>query len=212
MRHYFTRALAAPTVVATLMTGLLPNPAHAQVPPPPPAPAAQPAAAQPAPAAAQLQQPASQLASQPAPAAENVIIQAALRARVQTCIGHLKGVSDFLIAGSPHGVFVTQHGQHPDRQLFSAIIERVDQAGSHVITLNLSPAPTGGCAIEYSQVTNWAEPCQKVAAGPFAGYKVKGGLVKNVSVLEREPLLHSFLMPTAGGCVSVKREVLYFAS
>lgn len=193
MRQFVTPATTVVLAVAACI-------AHAQVAPPPAAPAG----------AAPPQRPA---AGQPAPPpGDNIIVQAAQRANLQTCMPQLKSVSDFLIAGAPHGAFVTQHARQPDRQLFSAIIERVDQMGSHVITLNLSPAPMGGCAIEYSQVTSWSEPCQKVAGGAFAGYKVKGGLVKNVSVLEREPLLHTFLMPTGTGCVSVKREVLYFSS
>lgn len=82
--------------------------------------------------------------------------------------------------------------------------------GAHLITMAMAPAPGGGCSISYDHVTTWKETCEQVALGPFRDFKRRGALHRDVLQLERESLLHVSLLPAAAGCVSLKREVMYF--
>jgi hypothetical protein len=70
-------------------------------------------------------------------------------------------------------------------------------------------APAGSCSGLYNQVIYWAEPCPAVKARVFKTYSNERPLLARVRQSEANPGLQLYLMPAgAGGCVSVKKELI----
>lgn len=82
-----------------------------------------------------------------------------------------------------------------------------DKQQTRLTTLVIAPA--GSCSGLYQQVIYWPEACAAVKARVFADFKNEKLFLRNVRVSEGNPGLQLYLMPAgAGGCVSVKKELI----
>ena len=70
-------------------------------------------------------------------------------------------------------------------------------------------APAGTCAGMYQQVIYWPETCAAVKSRVFKDFKNEHPFLRAIFVSEANPGLQLYLMPAgAGGCVSVKKELI----
>ena len=99
----------------------------------------------------------------------------------------------------------------PDANRWPTVITAEGANGDRQQTrlTTLIVAPAGSCSGLYQQVIYWPEPCAAVKARVFADFKGEKSFLRNVRVSEGNPGLQLYMMPAgAGGCVSVKKELI----
>jgi len=79
--------------------------------------------------------------------------------------------------------------------------------GSRLAIVTVAPTPRG-CAGSYQQTITWPMPCARVKATVFAGFAARKSVLPTIDQSELSAGVQLYLMPTAGGCVSVKKELL----
>jgi hypothetical protein len=176
------------------------------------APAAESASRQAQPAAS-APQPASHgggvagAMSAAAPSPDDRVAAALNQIGMVTCAAAVEHAARFLFEDGEANFTVQPLGPDANRWPTVIVIESAHAAmGQHrLTTLTVSPGPT--CAGFYEQVVNWAMPCDQVQATMFAAFKTPQLMLHEVRVSELSPGVQLYLMPSAGGCTSVKKEL-----
>ena len=137
------------------------------------------------------------------------IVQAALNAGVQACLGRIHQVSQFIGSGNQVGAFFFAPPAQPDQHLVSFSYEiRPANGPLAYASANFAPNQANGCGAEYEAIVYWPKKCKVVAAKQFAELKKGPALQKEIMVLGSASTTRIFLMPAGSGCVSIKKEVI----
>jgi hypothetical protein len=127
----------------------------------------------------------------------------------------LQQAGAFLIENAPAQFVLQPLG--PDTNRWPTV---VTMEGSHAVAgkpasaaqtrlTTMIVAPAGTCSGLYTQVIYWPEPCAGLKSRVFAAYANERPLLSRVRQSELNPGLQLYLMPAgAGGCVSVKKELI----
>jgi hypothetical protein len=128
---------------------------------------------------------------------------------VTSCGGRIAQVTDFLRAGGTVAADMFLPPAPGDRHLASLSLAILDKSGTSVFgSASFSPQQKHGCDAVYDAITWWPKKCPDVASSLFAGAKPRGVLGRTVTVLDLGPNMSAFLMPTADGCIAIKKEVV----
>lgn len=157
-------------------------------------------------ASAQAQAPAVAVANTP-------YAIGAQRKGASKCINRVNQVTSFVTTNTSNsGLVINAPGAEANQKLLASVIEAVDASGNTSF-VSTSFAPGSGpadCSATYDAVTYWPAACSVVASRNFDKFKPAQPLYKNINTLDGGPLAKVYLMPAgAGGCVSIKKEVLY---
>lgn len=145
-------------------------------------------------------------------AVPNRIVQAASQAGIVTCLPRINQISSFITSDTPTGALLFTAPNDTNKKQMSVSMEVINPNSSlpSYITTSFSPSVDGGCSGSYEVVNFWLGPCEELAKNVFTTFKPTGrALRQQISVLENGPYARVFLMPAAGGCVSIKKEIIY---
>ena len=81
------------------------------------------------------------------------------------------------------------------------------EGGARLAIVTVAPTPRG-CAGSYQQTVTWPMACARVKTTIFAGFAARKGVLPTIEQSELSAGVQLYLMPTAGGCVSVTKELL----
>ncbi|WP_127477151.1 hypothetical protein [Sulfurivermis fontis] len=138
--------------------------------------------------------------------AENVVVKQAREAGVKRCMPAIEKIANFLIGDGNAGVHSVWNSDNPDKQAFSAVIERNYSDGAIVTNLNVTPVPTGQCYVEYEKIIQFNKSCL-AAAQEFKGAEYKGEVNKEVGALNHNGV-HVYLIPSGTNCIVVRKEII----
>lgn len=147
-----------------------------------------------------------------AKSSQNQIALAASQAGVVTCLPRINQIASFITADAPAGgiLFVAPSEINKKQLSVSLEVNNPNSSLSSYVSTNFSPATDGGCSGSYEVVNFWLSPCEELAKNVFTTFKPTGRpLRQQITVLENGPFARVFLMPAAGGCVSIKKEAIY---
>lgn len=148
------------------------------------------------------------LAAPMAIAGDTVPVQQAQKAGIKQCLPAVKKVSEFLIEGASHGAHGSWVSTRPDKQVYASTVERTLSDGSQILSIVVTPTPTGECATVYERIVYFPESCLATAKNTFPAFEFKGELNQRVSILSSKDSGDAYLMPIANGCLVVRREVI----
>jgi len=137
--------------------------------------------------------------------AENLIVKQAKETGMKQCLPAVEKISKFLVGdGKGIGINSTWNPTHPDKQAFSTIIEKNYSDGPVLISLTVTPVPSGQCYVEYEKVMQFNKSC--VASSQiFKKAKYKGELNTDIGVLDNNGV-KVFLIPSGSNCLVVVKE------
>jgi hypothetical protein len=144
----------------------------------------------------------------PNPAAQSVT-DAAAKAGVQSCLGRINQVTNFLTTGLRSGAVLFEPPSDPDRRLISFSLGLEMPRGKVAYASeSFAPNQANGCGSMYETVVYWEEGCADVAKHQFSTFRNSGFVVNSIMMLDRGTSVKIFLMPAGTGCVAIKKEVL----
>ena len=175
-----------------------------------------------APAVAQTARPAAPAAVQPggslqpsqslqaAPQPANVLQRAVANAGISTCLNAVRALGPALTGPeNSYAVVLMANPAAPDSSVFSATIERAEPAGTRFVSADFAPTAKGGCDVSYDMVDTWAKSCKDVAVQELKYAQPLNVIGRDINVISYGPTHHVYLIKTAGGCISISKEVLY---
>ncbi len=153
--------------------------------------------------------PPPQVAQAQAPA-PNTLEKMAAEAGIRTCTDTVRRFGPALTGpeGS-HSALLLPHPAAPDAAAFGASIERAEPNGVRFVGATFAPTVRGGCDLSYDMVDVWRKSCQYVAIQQLNYAKTLNVIGRSVFVVPFGPRHHVYLIRTAGGCVSITRELLF---
>jgi len=175
---------------------------------------AAPAAAQPARPAAPAVLPGSSLqpsqslqsVTQPA----NVLQRAVANAGIRTCLSAVRSLGPALTGPeNSYAVALMTNPAAPDSTVFSASIERAEPTGTRFVSADFAPTANGGCDVSYDMVDTWSKSCKDVAVQELKYAQPLNIVGRDINVIPYSPTHHVYLIKTAGGCISISKEVLF---
>lgn len=133
------------------------------------------------------------------------LLQALQQIHLTQCAVKVQQATNFLFEGQPAQFIVQPLGPDGDRWPVVFVVESADPAGGHTrfSTLMISP----GCAGMYEQMIVWQQPCNTIKATVFAKFTGEHALLREVRVSDAGPALQAYLIPSGGGCISIKKEL-----
>lgn len=137
---------------------------------------------------------------------------AASKSGVVTCLPRINQVVNFISGEAPTGamLFVAPDNINKNQTSLSLELDNPNSSLSTYVSANFSPSVDGGCSGSYEAITFWLNPCDELAKNVFTTFKPTGRKLKNqIAVLEEGQYARVFLMPAVGGCIAIKKEVLY---
>lgn len=155
---------------------------------------------------------AAPAATGPAAAAPGpgVLETLAVRAGIKTC---LRAIRDYgpALSGPPgtQAVVLMTRPVASDASAFGVSIERAEANRVRLVSATFAPTARGGCDVSYDMVDTWPKSCQDVAREDLKYAQPLPVIGRNVFVVPVSALHHVYLMPVAGGCVSIGKEVIY---
>ena len=145
-----------------------------------------------------------------APASALARLNAAIKSiNLNTCAPVVTQAAQFLFDKGDVQFVVQPLGPDANRWPTVVTFEGANGDKPQTRLTTLIVAPAGSCAGLYQQVIYWPEACASVKARIFADFKNEKPFLRNVRVSEGNPGLQLYLVPAgAGGCVSVKKELI----
>jgi hypothetical protein len=137
--------------------------------------------------------------------AQNLVVEQAKKAGVETCLPTVEALSGFLVGNDPHGADDAWPRKNTDKQIYTSTIERVTPNGTQLSSLSVAPVKGGGCSAVYEQVQWFNTSCLVVAQEHYPKLKYKGVLANKVAVLDGPASI--YLYPAGPGCLVMKKEV-----
>ena len=138
--------------------------------------------------------------------AENLIVKQAREAGIKHCLPAIEKIANFLDSDSKAGVHSIWNKNNPDKQAFSAVIERNYSDGDIIINLNVTPVPTGECYVEYEKIIQFNKSCLATSK-EFKNAEYKAEINKNVSLLDQDGV-YIYLIPAGSNCIVLRKEAI----
>lgn len=140
----------------------------------------------------------------------NTLAQLARAAGVQKCVPAAGAVNASMTGnGTEHGALIMTHPAAPDAAMFGASVERTTPRGPSLVSAWFAPTPRGNCDVAYDMVDVWPKACTDVAREIFGHAQPLAVVARSIGVIQLGPTHHVYLVATPGGCVSIRKEVIY---
>ena len=147
---------------------------------------------------------------QETPAPGSLITQATRKLGVLKCAGRVEQHERFFgQQNNPVNALTFVAPRDPNNRLFSLSSEIVEQNDSVYVSSTYAPSGKDECAASYDLVKYWPNTCEEVASKVYFQFGGPTTLLKQITVLGREPNVKVFLMPAGEGCVSIKKEIVF---
>lgn len=148
--------------------------------------------------------------SQELTAPGSVITQATKKLGVLKCAGRVEQHERFFgQQNNPVNALTFVAPRDQNNRLFSLSSEIVEQNDSVYVSSTYAPSGKDDCAAAYDLVKYWPNSCQEVASKVYFQFGSPTTLLKEITVLGRDPNVKVFLMPAGEGCVSIKKEIVF---
>lgn len=137
------------------------------------------------------------------------IAQAAAQRGVRTCLPAIERITANLSANRQVGAFLFNQIDNADENLFSVSLEGNPSPSGGPLYVSLTFAPAGDkCQATIESTMAWQKSCPD-AALTFREYQIAGKLLSAIQMLAAPGTGRLFLMPTADGCVTIEKAVLF---
>lgn len=138
--------------------------------------------------------------------AENIVVKQAREAGVEQCLPAIEKIANFLIEDGNAGVRSVWNSKTPDKQAFSAVIERNYSDGTIVTNLNVTPVSTGQCYVEYAKIIQFDKSCLATAQ-EYKDAKYIGEVNKEVGAFDHNGV-DVYLIPSGSKCIVLRKEII----
>jgi len=139
----------------------------------------------------------------------HVLAKAAASAGVRSCVERIDQVGKFLTSNSQAGAHLFAPDREANQHIFSTSLEVITNTISSYASASFAASANGGCDGMYESIAYWGNKCDDVGAKAFAAFKEVAPLKTTIRSLDGGKNVRVYLMPAGGGCISIKKELIY---
>ena len=141
--------------------------------------------------------------------APSAVTMAAVQKGVLTCANQIDKVAKFTGFGPGSAAAILPLTEQPDRSMVAMFMANsVGKDQKAYVSATFAPGQANGCAATYDALATWDKSCALVAEENFKEFELVDNWDTSFILLSGGARTNVILVPLAGYCVSIKKEIL----